>query len=357
VANVADEIGWKMAVGPHNVGPQVEVFKARDRKLSFKVDDSDSLSFTLDGDDPVWAYITELVTDVWMYRNNKVFYRGRVGPTNDTIDEDSNVVSVNTFGYKEWLSRQILGPTAKLTWTDKTRAVIIQDMLNYVNAQPGLKPQILLDSTRLSTNITDFDVLPGTSVKDAVNAMTGFGWQVIPEQANPKDPGDLILKAVSPFYYVLNDYFVMEYGGVIAKVTRQLDTAGYGNVAFVSGDMNLAPAMRSSADIATNPRGPLGVVVSDPSIVSTKALTSRADQEITEHNNIAADWKVDFVPGGWINEDDAWLGDICRFVVNSGRINVNDFYRITEFDLSISDDGEDHTVTATVVKPPYVPTS
>jgi hypothetical protein len=349
--------GWVLAVGPHNVGPQVEVFDARDRKLTYRVDDSADFSFILDGNDPVWQYITELITDVWLYRDNQVFYRGRVGPTADNIDEESNTVSINTFDYREWLGRQVLGPGARISWDQKPRSVIIQDILNYLNTQPGIKPHFVLDSSRLSTTLNDFDILVGTTVKDALAAMTGFGWQAIPTYATPSSPGDVIIRAVSPFYYVLNDYFVMEYGGVVSSLTRQLDTGNFANTVFVSGDMNLPPLVRNSSGLATDPRGPLGVVVSDPSIITTGGLSSRANQEITSRDTVMADWKCQLVDGGWINDKDAWLGDIVRFVVNSGRVNINDMYRITDFELALSDDGMGQKVGMTMVRPPYVPTT
>jgi hypothetical protein len=347
-----------MVVGPQDLGPKVEVHNARDRKLQYRVADSASLSFVLDGRDPVWDWITELATDVWVYRNNKLFFRGRIGPTTDTLDEESNVTAGHAFDYREWLGRQILSPSAILSWVGVPRATIIQNMLDDLNAQPGIKPFIGLDSSRLSTSLTNFDLLPGSTIKDAIALLTGFGWQVVPSGSGFEDPGNLDLKAVSPFYYVLNDYFVMEYGGVVSKITRSLNTASFANTAFVSGDMALTvPEIRRASDIATDPRGPLGVAVSDPQIIDQGALISRANEEIASRDEIAASWKCELVKGAWINEDDAWLGDIVRFVVNDGRLKINDFYRITDFDVSLSDDGQDQSVSMTMTRPPYVPTT
>jgi hypothetical protein len=86
-------------------------------------------------------------------------------------------------------------------------------------------------------------------------------------------------------------------------------------------------------------------------------LSSRANQEITSRDTVMADWKCQLVDGGWINDKDAWLGDIVRFVVNSGRVNINDMYRITDFELALSDDGMGQKVGMTMVRPPYVPTT
>lgn len=342
---------WSVTVGQNNIGAQATLLRARDKKLSFRVDDSSSLQFILDGGDAAFQYIQELISDVWVWRGSQVFWRGRLGPSSDNIDENSHTVQLNAFDYREWLGRQILGPGAIISWVGKTRQQIINDCLTYMNGLPGIKPTITLDATRLSTTTIDFDVLPGTTIKDLLAALTGFGWQVV-----PTSPTALSIIAVSPFYYRTNNYFVMEYGGAVAKVIRNLNTAAFANSVWVSGDMTLTPIMKDSSTIATDLMGRLGTVVSDPSIVKASSLTSRATQELSERDIIAADWKATLTAGAWINQSDAWLGDIVRFVVKSGRVNVNDMYRITEMEFAISDDGQDHQVDVTLVKPPYVPT-
>jgi hypothetical protein len=343
---------WEILAGPFNTGPAVVLANARNRSMTFKVDDSASLQFSLDGHDDAFAYITELQTDVWVLRDGVVFFRGRVGPTQDTITTEDHTVTVNVFDYREWLGRQVLASDAPLTWRGKTKTQIITDMLTYLNGQSGIKPTITLDNTKLDTNLTDFDVLVGTTIRDAVALMVGFGWQVIPTSMTA-----LSLKAVSPFYYRLNSYFVMEYGGAVMGINRSLNTASYANEVFVTGDMSLTPVFSQSTDIATNPRGPLAVVLSDPSIVGSNALSSAAAADLQNYNVVAADWSVDLAPGAWINETDAWLGDICRFVARSGRLNVNDQYRITEMTVNLNDDGSGHQVSCALVRPPFVPSS
>src|SRR6516164_1544636 len=94
---------WEILAGPFNTGPAVVLANARNRSMTFKVDDSASLQFSLDGHDDAFAYITELQTDVWVLRDGVVFFRGRVGPTQDTITTEDHTVTVNVFDYREWL--------------------------------------------------------------------------------------------------------------------------------------------------------------------------------------------------------------------------------------------------------------
>ncbi|HEX4503882.1 MAG TPA: hypothetical protein VH187_22375 [Scandinavium sp.] len=341
---------WTMAVGPWNTGPVVAVANARGRQFNFQVDDSSKFTFTLNGNDTVFQYITELVTDVWVYRYGQLFWRGRIGATSDAIDEQSNVVTLNCFDYREWLGRQILGPGATLSWRAQTSAKVINDMLVWILGRPGLQPQLTLDASGLPTSTINFDTLVGGTVKDVVASMNGFGWQVIPVSQL-----GLNLKAVSPFYYRRNDVFVMEYGGAVAQVARSLDTGNFADSVFASGDMALAPIVQDATGIATAPQGRIMAAASDPSIVDHSHLVAFANQQATNMQLVAAAWTCVLKKGVWINQADAWVGDIIKFIVKSGRININDNYRITQMDLTLSDDGADHQVNLTLVKPPFMP--
>jgi hypothetical protein len=339
-----------MAAGQWNTGPQVAIANATGRQFNFLVDDASKFQFILDGHDTVFQYITELVTDVWVYRYGQLFWRGRVGTTSDAIDEQSHKTTINCFDYREWLGRQILGPGAPLSWRGVTSAKVMNDILVWILGRPGIQPQLTLDSSQMPTSTINFDTLVGGTAKDVIASMNGFGWQVIPVSLL-----GLNLKAVSPFYYRQNNTFVMEYGGAVAQVSRSLDTGSFADSVFASGDMALTPIVQDAAGIATAPQGRLMNVASDPSIVDHSHLVAFANQQATNMQLVAATWTCQLKKGVWINQADAWVGDIIKFIVKSGRININDNYRITQLDLTLSDDGADHQVNLTLVKPPFMP--
>jgi hypothetical protein len=349
----APQTQWTIVAGANNVGPQYVIANARSRQLSFKVDDSATFNFSLDGNDAALSYITELVTDIWVYRNGALLFRGRVGSSTDTIDGEADTydVAFNVFDYREWLGRQMLQPSHVWSWKTKTQAQILQDLITFcINGQSGIHPAITLDVSKMPASTVNFDTTPGTSVKEVIGTMAGFGWQVIPTSTL-----GLTLRAIPSFYYALNNKYVLQFGSTIRKLTRSFDTGGYANSTVYTGDMALAPVQSDATGIATMPQGRIGETVSDPSIVDSTHLTHAAQVEAARAQAVVPSWACELTPGAWKDATDAWIGDICRFIVQKGRINVNDQYRITDINIAINDDNAAQpgdTVTATVVKPP-----
>jgi hypothetical protein len=190
-------------------------------------------------------------------------------------------------------------------------------------------------------------------MKDAIGVMNGFGWQVFPNSTL-----GITLKAIAPWYYSLNNHFVLEYGGTVDKVTRSLDTASYANSSIYTGDMNLAPIQSDAAGIATMPQGRIASVASNPAITDITHLKQAAASDASVSQNVVPNWDCHLTAGVWTSPTDAWLGDICRFFVWRNRLKVNDQYRITDISIAISDDSDKaDDVTLSVAKPPYVPGS
>jgi hypothetical protein len=348
--------GWAFVIGDQHIGPQYQLTGARSPTLSFHTNDSATLSFSLDGNDPALPFITELVTDIWVYLNGTLMFRGRIGSTTDTLDgqADTYTVQCNAFDYREWLGRQILQPSHVWSWSSVTHAKIIGDLFTYcVNGQSGIHPAFTLDTSRLATTLVNFNITPGTSVKETISTMTGFEWQVFPSST-----AGLTLRAISQWYYNLNNSFVMEYGGSVDQVTRTLDTSQYANSTVYTGDMNLAPVQADASGIATLPQGRIGEVVSNSAIVDVTHLAKAASDEAARAQAVVPGWTCHLAPGSWQSPADAWLGDICKFYVKRGRLFVNDKYRITDIDIQVNDDSSKASdVTLTVAKPPFLPPS
>jgi hypothetical protein len=347
---------WQLVIGANNVGPTYELSKARSKSISLHVDDSSSLTFTLDGHDDSLQYITELVTDVWVYHNNVLVNRYRIGPATDSIDGEADTydISFTAFDYREWLKRQILSPAFVWSYRGVTEGYVIRDMITkIVNNQAGIHPPITVDDSKLSTTAINFDSTVGTSINEAIAAMTGFGWQVIPNSTM-----GITLVAKTPMYYNLNNTFVLMYGATISKLTRTLDTGGYANSSIMTGDMNLAPVQSDASGIATMPMGRFGLTTSDPSIVDTSHLHTAAANNAVRDQNVVPTWSCDLAAGAWRDKSDAWIGDICQFIVKKGRININDKYRITDMTININDDStKADGIQITVAKPATVPPS
>lgn len=356
LATVNVQTSWQFLIGPNNVGPQYELTQATSRVLTYHIDESASLALTLQQSDQALQYIQELVTDVWVYRNGRLLFRGRVGTTTDHIDGETNTytIDVNIFDYREWLARQFLQPSRVWSWRGKTQAQIIQDLFTYViNGQSGIKPVWTIDTSKMPASTVNFDTTPGTSVKDVIGTLPSVGWRVFPNSSL-----GVTLRAISPWYYNLNHTFVAEFGSTLDKVDRTYDTSGFADSVIYTGDMNLAPIQSDAANISTAPQGRLGAVQSNPAIVDKAHLQSAANSAATNSQNVVPTWQCHMKPGIWVDDTTCWTGDICQFIVKKGRLNINDQYRITDITINVSDDaalGDD--ITLTFAKPAYIPPS
>jgi hypothetical protein len=120
--------------------------------------------------------------------------------------------------------------------------------------------------------------------------------------------------------------------------------------------MNLAPVQKDISGIGTSLQGRLGLCLSNPSIVDTVHLAAAAQSAANNQIAIVPSWSCDLAPGHWQSSADAWIGDICRFVINKNRLVINDSYRITDIDISINDDSTHADgLTFTIQKPASLP--
>jgi hypothetical protein len=346
---------WQFVIGPNNVGPQYELTMAYQRSLTYHIDDSATCVFSVHGDDPVLQYITELVTDLWVYRNGLLLFRGRIGSSGDELDGEADTyeLTFNVFDYREWLMRQILPPSHKWSWRSITQAQIIRDLFTYtITNQSGIHPTFTIDTTQMPTSKVNFDITPGTSIKETIGVMAGFGWQVFPNSTT-----GITLKAMTPFYYKYNTGFIIQYGSTASKVSRSLDTGGYANSTVYTGDMNLAPLQNDAAGIASMPQGRLGQTLSNPSIKDKTHLSQAASSASARSLAVSPTWSCTLAPNIWNDSTDCWIGDICQFIVKKGRFNINDKYRITDMTININDDSDTGAdgVDLTLVKPANLP--
>jgi hypothetical protein len=121
--------------------------------------------------------------------------------------------------------------------------------------------------------------------------------------------------------------------------------------------MNLAPVQGDAAGIATMLQGRLGNVLSNSAITDTAHLQQAANAAAANALAVSPTWQCELAANVWNDMSNAWIGDICKFMVKKGRLNINDSYRITDINIDINDDSEvgSDTVTLTVVKPASPP--
>lgn len=104
---------WQFLTGDRTGGYQQELTAATGRKLTARLTTPSEAAFGLDARLPQAANVDEMVTDVHVLWTSKLdvthrLFRGRVGPTSDTVTEDSHTMSVTALDYRAVVARRHL---------------------------------------------------------------------------------------------------------------------------------------------------------------------------------------------------------------------------------------------------------
>lgn len=391
---------WNVVVGNWLIGPQYELNNLKNRVLKLTLVDADSFSFSLNGDDPVFQdstnkIIEELVTDVWIYRDGMLIFRGRIMDSTDNIG-DVYTVNFTAYSYEALLEARGLHTlpyhdTADFasTWTPQA---IIRFLVEHAENQTGM---------RLGLTIRNEDwinTLPslGTIYSVAINDTTVF--------ISVKD-GDSILtsvqnvcKIIDPSYGVLdfwidpflnchlalprgnNNGVILDYGGNIASLGSQFSYKTFGNVVYASGEHvytdgtvlllprpayyetenlgvpttpthtsaagvhneNLTQGSFSPGTYATDPRGGWQIEKHvESSTLTAAALKTFAQNQWMQTSDIAQQYAYTpvFGPGQWRGTDHVNVGDTVWFYAQRGRINIRRQLVVQSIQIEIDDSG------------------
>jgi hypothetical protein len=104
---------WQFLTGPASGGYDQELTAATGRKLTVRLTTPSEAAFGLDGRLPQATNVEEMVTDVHVLWTSKLsvthrLFRGRVGPTSDTVTEDAHTMTVNALDYRAVVARRHL---------------------------------------------------------------------------------------------------------------------------------------------------------------------------------------------------------------------------------------------------------
>jgi hypothetical protein len=144
---------------------------------------------------------------------------------------------------------------------------------------------------------------------------------------------------------------VLDLGGLVSQVRRTVDPSTYANAIRVNGDAALLDvATREADDLATRPEGRWDGQYGDSTIRDATTLDERADWRIADAQVLQPAYTAVLRPGKWDGPDHIWLGDTCRLVVRSGRLDVNTLLRVFEVAVDLDDDGGE-TVSLTLGAP------
>ena len=330
---------WQFVVGDQG-RLDTELTAARNRKATFHLNGPAEASMSIDGRHEQAASITELVTDLHCLRDGLRLYRGRIGPTGDDLDPDQHETTIQTLDYRALLDRRILYDAQTFTGVDQ--AEILWALIAYTQALPGGDLAITrgsLPAGQPRDRTYDAGKRIGEAAQQLSEVLDGFEWEISPDlEANVWSQRG-------------NDWgVVLDYGGLVSRVSRSVDTRDYANALRVSGDDELTAEVREATGLAARPEGRWDAQHGYTDISLQPTLSQRADWHLQTGQDLQPAYTVTFKPGAWEGPGHVWVGDTCRLIVRSGRIDVDVNLRVHTLSIDIDESGNE-TVGVTLGGP------
>ncbi len=341
---------WALAVGPWRNLPDWQLTRAKGRRVTLRLSEPSEASFSVDGASRDAGRIRELVTDVWLFREGRPLYRGRVGPTGDDLSENRHGTVVSSADYRAVLGRRLLLEGDPLVYTQVDQAQLAWNLINITQGRNGGNLGIVRGAGQTTGVLRDRTWEPGETVLHYMdllaNVSDGFEYDLTPS-------GTSTALSFDVFYPLrgTDRQVVLDFPGAITKGSRQVDPGQYANSVRVSGDETITPARATAADVATLDEGRWEAQVGDTTILEAATLTARAQAELAIARAVTPSWTVTLRPNFWGGPDHIWLGDPVTLAVRSGRLNALTSLRVQELGIAL-DDNDEATITLTLGQVP-----
>jgi hypothetical protein len=381
--------GWSLRVLSELTG-------ARSRVLTQQWNQSAQFIFTMDGDDPATAMVSELATDVVVLRWNEYagygyvpVFRGIVAQSEDEIS-DSHVVNFTCHDYLAMLQRRFYTSPNLWNFTNVDQDSIAAQLLSYASAVPSgsgstsFSPGSFLplvaynvnpDGTSRSVASGQVRVRAftgqsniGELLDDLAHVIQGFDYDTVPWASGmpnlQRDP----VRIFYPSQGVSRSDVTLVFGstdlGGVASLTRSVNSADYANYQRVlgnNGDSDTStPQLFSEAwnsdanNVTVNPVGLWQAADNAADVNQQATLDQQAQGNLALSGLLVPSYSLNLAPNAY-----RWgfpnMGDTVGLVVQSGRLNVTSLppaggVRVVGITYTIGDDGQED-VDLTVGRP------
>lgn len=316
---------------PGQAEPLFDLAGARGVKVVFRLREPSTLEWSMRGADPVLPEIVELGTDVLAWRNGVRLSRFRVAPSTDEVTEDDHTVGFQAFDYRGILNRRALFD--QVVFTTEDQSDIAWALIEAAQAEDGGTLYLARGVGAVTGVDRDRTYEAGKSIGEALTQLAsvidGFDFDTGPD-------------GTFDIYYPQRGVareFVAHLGATVSRLGRQVDVDGFANAVRFNGADTTTPQERVAADIDTRREGRWDAQVGDPELTVQATVNERADAELATRDDIRPTYTVTLKPGTWNGPETLWLGDTCRLVARTGRLDVNTTVRVEEITVDVGDDG------------------
>jgi hypothetical protein len=326
---------WKFVVATAAGDPIAELLEATSRRVTWRRDAAADASFTLDGYDQAAVFAEELLTDLLVYRDKLLMFRGRIGASTDDIDEetDNYRVSFSAADYRQFLT-DLRFTNEPLTYTAQSKDNIAWALITHTQALPGGNLGITNHAGFLPS-LTDRAYDEFKSIGEAITQLgqtqNGFEWEISADMKFNLWPGERGVERD----------FVAHAGNSVGKINRGVVPADYRNVYRGQGDPDVTAVYEAAvADIAVRPEGRMEAVHVDRDLKEDESVEERLDHLLDVGQVLQPNYSVSLAPDIW-DPEVAWVGDTIGVVIQRGRLNVDNAERVEEVSVTIDDNGDD----------------
>ena len=298
---------YKIAVGPWTVGPTQELTFYDSWTLDKNLDDGCTFSFSVPGYAPDAAGLSELDTDIWVYRDGLLNQRFRIVALNQSWGASGeDKIDVQAVCYRRLMgTRYVQTP---LTFTNVSQGTIIWNLIQHTqattNGNLGITlgssgPSVLRDRTyEAGQNILDIIV-------DMTNVINGPTWDI----------NESLQLVVSQAALYPTNVTPLVLGSTVRTMQRPSAAAQFGNVAIVSGNQqSTTTVIKEAAGLLTDPRGRWEKRAAYSSVILQETLQNHADGLVTELQSPTSIWQLDVVPERYFGDGNYKLGDFVTII-------------------------------------------
>ena len=306
--------------------------------------------------DVALPYITELVSDILYYRNNRLVFRHRVLNFEDQLTREGHEVGIQTVSYENLLKKRVLhnvyiqnADQHDMAW-DLIRITQLRQTLGITRASPAR-------SGRPRRKVT---IEHGRTIYDAVDqdlasVENGFDWWIDADRrVHFQTPRRLLAHG-----------FEWRWGRQVAEIDIDSKMADYTSSLYVMGasqettipqgkdsagvarpDKKYPPPVPVYIEVTPRPFGRWEATFDLPDVVTQTSLRTQGKKELTKVSQARPSYKLTITPVTW---DPAVRpgGTFYLRAESPPRLNFRVLARVEEISISLSAAGaEDVSMTA-----------
>ena len=326
-------VSWRVAF---MTGGRVEgeAREWRDLSISLRVDDACDAALTIAGRSMDAALVTELATDLLVYRGTQLMFRGRITTAEDQLDTERHSVAIKATDYRGLLDRRMVWDSDPVSFTQVPQAEIAWALINQSQSRPGGDLGITrgnIPQDRPRDRLFEAGQVVGGLIDGLSELIDGFDWEVTPELAfNVWHPWRGTTKAT-----------VLDYGGTVATLDRRSASGDFANVVRAVGAEGTAPVTVVADGASSDQRGLWETSVGDPDLLLQSTVADRAAGLLAERGTTRDVYTVELVPQCYGELVTPEPGDSYTLVVRSGRLDIQTTVRVTEVAFDATEDGDE----------------